>query len=242
MENKSLFGSIVLAITLVAGFFFYDNQVSELEKEVSTITQEYNTKISALTPSAKSEIKEDLSALESLNTQLIDTRSKLEATRKELSLANSKTSVLVDEIKQMTDARDKIKSLKTSLASTQEKLELSSEKVDFLQKIFKKQNTELAAKNISRIATLKETSTGIAVTGLVVPAIGAATLVSYTVEEIKNYCANVQNIMTLEEKVFGKIVSLDSQMQKNYHNQCEVSLKDKIKKGLKKLKVEQPNN
>jgi len=238
MENKSLFTSIVLAIALAATYFFFNNKVEELNQEINTITQEYNAKISAVAPiDTKSEVKEDLSALESLNTQLIDTRSKLESTRKELLLAKSKASVLSDEIRQISDARDKVKLLKTTLKSTQEQLDLSSEKVDFLQKIFKKQNTEQVAKNISRISTLKETSTGIAVTGLIVPAIGAATLVSYTVEEIKNYCANVKNIMTLEEKVFGKVISLDKTMQKDYQQQCVVSFKEKIKKQIKKLEA-----
>ncbi len=238
MENKSLFSSIILAVALVATYFFYNTKVDNLNQEISAITNEYNAKISAVAPiDTKSEVKEDLSALESLNTQLIDTRSKLESTRKELSLAKSKASVLSDEIKQMSDSRDKVKSLATSLQSTKEKLQLSSNKVEFLQNIFKESNTEQVAKNISRITTLKETSTGIAVTGLIVPVVGVATLVAYTTDEIKNYCANVKNIMTLEEKVFGKIVSLDETMQKDYQQQCVVSFKEKIKKQIKKLEA-----
>jgi len=45
MENKSLFTSITLALTLIAGFFFYNNQISQLEGEINTITEEYNSKI-----------------------------------------------------------------------------------------------------------------------------------------------------------------------------------------------------
>ena len=92
---------------------------------------------------------------------------------------------------------------------------------------------------MARISELKETSTGIVVTGLIVPAIGVATLISYTAEEVNNYCANIKNTIDLEKKVFNKVVSLDAQMQDNYHQQCEVSLKDKVKEGLKKFKINQ---
>ncbi len=243
MENKSLFTSIVLAITLVVGFFFYDKQVSELKKEIGEITQEYNNKLSAIHSSQKkSHTSDEISALEDLNNQLIQARSELKKAQDKLSLANSKTSVLADEISQMSDARNEVNNLKGSLQSTQEKLQISGDKLNYLENIFETQNKATVSKNITRIAQLKETSTGIAVTGLVVPAIGVATLVSYTTEEIQNYCSNIESIMKLENKVFGKVVSIDVQMQKNYHNQCEVSLKDKIKKGLKKLKIKQPNN
>lgn len=104
--------------------------------------------------------------------------------------------------------------------------------------MFENQNKNTVKQNITRIKELKETSSGIAVTGLIVPAIGVATLVSYTTEEIDNYCANIKNTIELENKVFGKAISLDKAMQKNYHSQCEVSLKDKIEKGLKKLQAQ----
>ncbi|MBC8494454.1 MAG: hypothetical protein ISR70_03295 [Candidatus Thioglobus sp.] len=239
MENKSLFTSIVLALALVSGYVFYTDKVNELETELQATTQEYNNKLTVLqsTPVDKASTP---SALESLNNQLIKTQSELKLAQQKLTLATSKTSVLGDEITQMTDARDKVGLLKNSLQSTQAKLAISAEKVDYLENLFETQNKDTIVNNINRIKELKETSSGIAVTGLIVPAIGVATLVSYTTEEIDNYCANIKNIITLEHKVFGKVVSLDEAMQKNYHNQCEVSLKDKIKKSLKKLKIDQP--
>ncbi|MDC9727508.1 MAG: hypothetical protein PSN35_06715 [Candidatus Thioglobus sp.] len=239
MENKSLFTSIVLALALVSGYVFYTDKVNELETELQATTQEYNNKLTALQSTASDKTSTP-SALESLNNQLIKAQSELKLAQQKLTLASSKSSVLGDEITQMTDARDKVGLLKDSLQSTQAKLAISAEKVDYLENLFATQNKDTIVNNINRIKELKETSSGIAVTGLIVPAIGVATLVSYTTEEIDNYCANIKNIMTLEHKVFGKVVSLDKAMQKNYHNQCEVSLKDKIKKGLKKLKIDQP--
>lgn len=244
MENKSLFAAISLTIVLISGFFFYNNQVNQLENEITSITTEYNSKINAVQPVASTENNVDTSILEDLNNQLIDTRSALQAAQQKLTLATSKSSVLNDEISQIHDARGEVDVLKgslevtqSSLKTTKKELVVSGEKLEHLHNIFKEQNATQVTNNLTRIATLKETSTGIAVTGFIVPAIGVATLISYTTEEIDNYCANIKNTMDLEKKVFNKVVSLDAQTQDNYHQQCEVSLKDKVKKGLKKLQT-----
>ncbi len=237
MENKSLFAAISLTIALIAGFFFYSNQIAQLENEITSITTEYNAKINAAQSVSETEDNTQTSTLEDLNNQLIDARSALQAAQQKLTLATSKSSVLNDEMSQMHDARGEVNTLKDSLEDKQKELVVSTEKLDYLQSVFQNQNKAIISKNMARIDELKETSTGIAVTGLVVPAIGAATLVSYTVEEINNYCANIKNTMALEKKVFGKVVSLDNNLQQDYHQQCVVSLKDKVKKGLKKLQA-----
>ena len=244
MENKSLFAAISLTIVLISGFFFYNNQVSQLENEITSITTEYNTKINATQSIVSTENNTDTSIYEDLNNQLIDARSALQAAQKKLTLATSKSSVLNDEMVQIHDARVEVKTLEGSLKNTQNSLQttqyelkISDTKLDYLEDLFKSQNKQTVTKNIARIHELKDTSTGIVVTGLIVPAIGVATLISYTTQEIDNYCANIKNTIDLEKKVFNKVVSLDAQMQENYHQQCEVSLKDKIKKGLKKLQT-----
>jgi len=235
MENKSLFSAIVLAFTLIAGYFFYSEKLEKLEQEVASITQEYNQKLVALQSTDKTT---EHSTLEVLNNQLIKAQSALKISQEKLSLATSKTSVIADEISQMSDARKQVKALEGSLQSIKQKLGISAEKLSYLEQVFENQNKNTVKQNITRIKELKETSSGIAVTGLIVPAIGVATLVSYTTEEIDNYCANIKNTIELENKVFGKAISLDKAMQKNYHSQCEVSLKDKIEKGLKKLQAQ----
>ena len=244
MENKSLFAAISLTIVLISGFFFYNNQVSQLENEITSITTEYNSKINATQSVVRTENNTDTSIYEDLNNQLIDARSALQAAQKKLTLATSKSSVLNDEMVQIHDARVEVKVLKGSLSNTQnslqttqQELKISDTKLDYLKDLFKSQNKQTVTNNIARIHELKDTSTGIAITGLIVPVIGVATLISYTTQEIDNYCANIKNTMDLEKKVFNKVVSLDAQMQNNYHQQCEVSLKDKIKKGLKKLQT-----
>ncbi|HBA24774.1 MAG TPA: hypothetical protein DCY90_00095, partial [Gammaproteobacteria bacterium] len=123
MENKSLFAAISLTIVLISGFFFYNNQVSQLENEITSITTEYNSKINAVQPVASTENNVETSILEDLNNQLIDARSALQAAQKKLTLATSKSSVLNDEIVQIHDARVAVKALKGSLKNTQNSLQ-----------------------------------------------------------------------------------------------------------------------
>ncbi len=246
MENKSPFIATVLTITLISGFFFYNDRINQLEKKISNISTEYNLKIGAVQTTISTENDTNTSILEDLNNQLIDARSALQVAQQKLTLATSKSSVLNDEMSQMHDARNEVDTLKGSLKATQSSLQkattelmVSGENLNHLQKIFKTQNKAVVSKNIVRINELKETSTGIAITGFLLPAFGVATLISYTAEEINNYCANIKNTMDLDKKVFNKVISLDAQMQDNYHQQCEVSLKDKIEGGLKKLQATQ---
>jgi len=246
MENKSPFIATVLTITLISGFFFYNDRINQLEKKISNISTEYNLKIGAVQTTISTENDTNTSILEDLNNQLIDARSALQVAQQKLTLATSKSSVLNDEMSQMHDARNEVDTLKGSLKATQSSLQkattelmVSGENLNHLQKIFKTQNKAVVSKNMVRINELKETSTGIAITGFLLPAFGVATLISYTAEEINNYCANIKNTMDLDKKVFNKVISLDAQMQDNYHQQCEVSLKDKIEGGLKKLQATQ---
>ncbi|BBB24045.1 conserved hypothetical protein [Isorropodon fossajaponicum endosymbiont JTNG4] len=243
MENKSLFSSIVLTIALVVGYFIHNNQVIKLNNEISSLAQEYNTKLIALQPNNAKQVARSsttpssTNALENLNNQLIKTRSALKKAQDKLSLATSKGHVLNDEILQINDARTKVKTLKNSLTSAQEKLQISDERLKYLKSIFEEQNKNTVTKNIARIKKIKETSAGIAITGLIVPAIGVATLISYTTEEIQNYCDNIKNTMDLEYKVFGKVISLDNDIQTSYHQQCMLSFKDKIKQSFQKVLI-----
>ena len=80
----------------------------------------------------KDKKESNVSALEDLNNQLIKARSALKISEEKLSLVASKTHVLGNEISQMSDARDKVKTLQGSLQSTQKKLTLSADKVQYL--------------------------------------------------------------------------------------------------------------
>jgi len=226
MENKSPFIAAVLAITLISGYFFYDDKITKLESEVGAITNEYNEKIIEV----KADIKEnkseeaitadDTSVLEDLNNQLIKTRSELQKTQEKLSLATGKTSVLGDEMSQMHDARGKVKSLNESLEGAEIALNLSDKKLTQLKNIFKEQNKVNIQNNLQRIYDLDDSVKGIAVTGMIVPIIGVATLIAYSNKETENYCKNIQNTINLEKKVFGKTVSINDEMKQLHQTQC----------------------
>ncbi|BAF61499.1 hypothetical protein [Candidatus Vesicomyidisocius calyptogenae] len=216
MENKSLFSSIALIITLIIGYFIHNNQVIQLNNKISNLKQEYNVKQIAKFPVTI----RNSDTLENLNKQLIKTHSELKKAQDKLSLETSKGHVLNDEILQINNARIEIIDLKYLLTSIQKKLQTSDEKLKYLEGIFEEQNKNIITKNIAHIKKLKEASTSIVVTGLIVPAIGIATLISYTSEEIQNYCNNIKNTMNLEYKVFGKVISLNKNMRINYLQQC----------------------
>ena len=111
MENKSLFSAIVLAFALIAGYFFYSEKLETLEQETAEITKEYNQKLNALQLTKTVTNASDNTVLESLNNQLIKAQSALKISQEKLSLVTSKTSVLGDEISQISDARKQVKTL-----------------------------------------------------------------------------------------------------------------------------------
>ncbi len=236
MENKSPFIAVVLAITLIAGYFFYNDKITNLEADIDTITNEYNEKIveakanivtDAETNKSEETTADNASTLEDLNNQLIKVRSELQKTQEKLSLATGKTTVLGDEMSQMHDARGEVKSLNTTLKGAQKALDLSSNELTQLRNIFKTQNKLNIQNNIDRIYKLEDSAKSIAISGLIVPVIGVATLIGYTNEEIKNYCSNIQNTMELEKKVLGKVVSINDEMNQLYQARC---IAEEIKK------------
>lgn len=218
MENKSPFFVAVLAVTLIAGYFFYDDKITKLEAEVSYISNEHNEKIVEV----KSGVItiDNTSALEDLNDQLIKVRSVLQKTQEKLSLTTGKTSVLGDEISQMHDARGEVKSLSASLEGAEQALNLSDKKLTQLKNIFEKQNKTNIQNNLQRIYDLEDSAKSIAITGLIVPAIGVATLIAYTNKETENYCKNIQNTINLEKKIFGKTVSINDEMKQLHQTRC----------------------
>ncbi len=219
MENKSPFIATVLAIALILGYFFYDDKVSNLKIEINQAKTgvDTNTKESKLREVIK---VDNTSALEDLNNQLIKVRSELQKTQEKLSLATGKTSVLGDEMSQMHDARGKVKLLSTSLEDTEKALNFSDKKLNQLKNIFEKQNKDNIQNNLQRIYDLEDSAKSIAITGLIIPAVGVATLIAYTNKETRNYCKNIQNTINLEKKIFGKTVSINNEMKQLYQTRC----------------------
>ncbi len=239
MENKSLFAAMTLSVALVATVIFYQQTTTQLKTKIKHLNAASVPKDIVLEPCPEVKSTDNIkvstvptpqfSTLDEINNQLINTRTLLKQTQQKLLLATSKSQVLEDEMAQMRDVRPKIKTLQNSLKSTQQKLKQANKKMHHFTKMLKSQNKTIAGKNIVRIQELKKTSTGIAVGGLLVPAVGLTILAAHTIEEINNYCANIKNIITTEKKLFGKTISLDKKMLDNYRQQCSVSLKKEPK-------------
>ncbi|HIL20147.1 MAG TPA: hypothetical protein EYG22_00880 [Candidatus Thioglobus sp.] len=229
MEQKANIASVVLIIALIASYFFFQNKIDTLESQLSstdseTVSDTYSSNGSSYIASSDSTLE---SQLDDLNSQLIATRGELQSVQQKLILSTSKSQVLEDEVAQMKDARPEVQTLKTQLAATEEKLEtegkvaqVSQEKYDALAAALAKQNFNVAVRNSNRITLLKETTSASSITAVAVPLLSIATLIQYTRDEIKNYCSDIEEMITLESQTLGEIRSVTGAVMERFEEQC----------------------
>jgi len=223
MEQKANIASVVLIIALIASYFFFQNKIDTLESQLGSPDVE-EVDGSSYSSSDDSPLE---SQLDDLNSQLIATRSELQAVQQKLILSTSKSQVLEDEVAQMKDARPEVQSLKTQLAVTEEKLEsegkvaqVSQEKYDALATALAEQNLNVAVRNSNRISLLKETTSASSITAAAVPLLSIATLIQYTRDEIKNYCSDIEEMIALESQTLGEIRSVTGLVMEKFEAQC----------------------
>lgn len=223
MEQKANIASVVLIIALIASYFFFQNKIDTLESQLGSPDVE-EVDGSSYSSSDDSPLE---SQLDDLNSQLIATRSELQAVQQKLILSTSKSQVLEDEVAQMKDARPEVQSLKTQLAVTEEKLEsegkvaqVSQEKYDALATALAEQNLNVAVRNSNRISLLKETTSASSITAAAVPLLSIATLIQYTRDEIKNYCSDIEEMIALESQTLGEIRSVTGSVMEKFEAQC----------------------
>ena len=223
MEQKANIASVVLIIALIASYFFFQNKIDTLESQLGSPDVE-EVDGSSYSSSDDSPLE---SQLDDLNSQLITTRSELQAVQQKLILSTSKSQVLEDEVAQMKDARPEVQSLKTQLAVTEEKLEsegkvaqVSQEKYDALAAALAEQNLNVAVRNSNRISLLKETTSASSITAAAVPLLSIATLIQYTRDEIKNYCSDIEEMIALESQTLGEIRSVTGLVMEKFEAQC----------------------
>jgi chromosome segregation ATPase len=223
MEQKANIASVVLIIALIASYFFFQNKIDTLESQLGSPDVE-EVDGSSYSSSDDSPLE---SQLDDLNSQLIATRSELQAVQQKLILSTSKSQVLEDEVAQMKDARPEVQSLKTQLAVTEEKLEsegkvaqVSQEKYDALAAALAEQNLNVAVRNSNRISLLKETTSASSITAAAVPLLSIATLIQYTRDEIKNYCSDIEEMIALESQTLGEIRSVTGLVMEKFEAQC----------------------
>lgn len=223
MEQKANIASVVLIIALIASYFFFQNKIDTLESQLGSPDVE-EVDGSSYSSSDDSPLE---SQLDDLNSQLIATRGELQAVQQKLILSTSKSQVLEDEVAQMKDARPEVQTLKTQLAATEEQLvtegkvaQVSQERYDALAAALAKQNLNVAVRNTNRIANLKETTSASSITAVAVPLLSIATLIDYTRSEIKNYCSDIEEMLTLENEALGEIRSITGMVMEKFEAQC----------------------
>lgn len=235
--------SILLTFVAVFTVVFYEKKIEQLQNKTPIATQPIDTTKQKITT------KPNYSELESLNIQLTQAQTKILELEKKLNLFQGKKIALKDEMRQNKESKKTIKALEDTVHETQEILsntektlvkteeQLNTTKeslenvvsntdykklqeLESIIAVFKEQNKKIIQSNIDRIETLKKASGGILVTGAILPIVGAATLLAYTAKEIDNYCQNIKDNISLEKKLFGKIISLDENAKTKYQQQC----------------------
>lgn len=221
MEQKANIASVVLIIALIASYFFFQNKIDTLESQLeSPATVETLGYVTSDSGSLESQ-------LDDLNSQLITTRGELQSIQQKLIISTSKSQVLEDEVAQMKDARPELNAVKGELENTKAKLEtegqatqVSQEKYDSLAAALAETNLQVAVRNANRISHLKETSSAASITAAVVPLLSIATLIQYTRDEIKNYCSDIEGMLTLENEALGEIRSITGMVMERFEAQC----------------------
>lgn len=219
----------LLSVIIILLVVFFNDKITTLQNENTLTIQKYqkNKSDDKITPALKSINHKEL---ESLNSQLIEAKNKIQKLEQKTNLNQAKKTVLKDEMQQNKQSKQTITSLKQTIDKNKIALDdvISStdykkmQKLESIVKVFKKKNKQIIQNNIKRITTLKEASGGILITGAIVPIIGAVTLIGYATQEIGNYCQNIKDNIDLEKKLFGKVTSLDEEIKRKYYNQCSV--------------------
>jgi hypothetical protein len=165
--------------------------------------------------------------LDDINNQLIASRGELQNLQQKLILSTSKAQVLAHEVAQIEDARPELNAVQSMHENTQEELatkgkaaQVSQEKYDNLAAALVEQNLKVAVRNSNRISHLKETTTTFSLITSVAPVISVATLINMTMEEINNYCEDIEQIIELEELVFGEVRSVTGVLLEAFKSEC----------------------
>ena len=233
----------LLALALILGAAFYENKLDQLEQTLAAKNKQtpQQEAVGVQDTVATADVNNELNAL---NTQLIEAHNKIRDLEGKVSLYSTGQAALKNEIKknkQMAQAKSRLQhDLKTSksqlkqahdaLQETQQTLntERAQAKADRQQlarlknlaNVFKEQQKQAVENSIERIQKLKEASGGTLISGAVLPIVGAAGLVAYTVNEIKYYCEAIKNSIALEKQLFGEAATLNDSTAEHYQQEC----------------------
>jgi len=229
----SLIAPLAITAAIAVTVMNFQQTISGLTAEVNSMPSTNLEKLqeSQGTYSNYGDISSDSSPLESrldnLNNHLIAARGELQSSQQRLILATSKSQVLADELAQMRDARPEVSALKAKMEVAKAQLvteskvaQVSQEKYDRLVSAIVERNTITTMRTLERIELLEKTTEGVAITTAVAPFIGMVKFIEFTENEIKNYCLEIDEIVTSEKEIFGEIRALKNEVLAEYNKNC----------------------
>jgi len=235
MINKSIFLNVVLVFVIIFGYFYFENTKKNPSATFSTIS----------TTSDVSRVKSDLTQLESLNNQVIDLKQKLDAANKELASLKNQDTVLAstrEEIKKSIKELDQVKSeiskvKKTSdliaqIESEKNQIIKAQNKVKELTKYFEERSKTEIQLLLNEAEVAHQDIVGSSVITPAIPVIGLPVL-ALSNQNLEKVCSNISRMLSEEEKILGKRVSLNTQESNKYNEICIKGIKGKLQENLK---------
>ena len=235
MINKSILLNVVLIFAIIFGYFYFENTKNNPSANLSTIS----------TISNVSKVGSDLTQLDSLNNQVIDLKQKLDAANKELASLKNQDTVLAstrEEIKKSIEELDQVKSeiskvKKTSdliaqIEAEKDQIIQAQNKVKELTKYFEDRSKTEIQLLLKEAETAYQDMVGSSVLTPAIPVIGLPVL-ALSNQNLDKICSNVSRMLSEEEKLLGKRVSLNAQESDKYNEICIKGIKGKLQENLK---------
>ena len=235
MINKSIFLNVVLVFVIIFGYFYFENTKKNPSATFSTIS----------TTSDVSRVKSDLTQLESLNNQVIDLKQKLDTANKELASLKNQDTVLAstrEEIKKSIKELDQVKSeiskvKKTSdliaqIEAEKDQITQAQNKVKELTKYFEDRSKTEIQLLLKDAETAYQDMVGSSVITPAIPVIGLPVL-ALSNQNLAKVCSNISRMLSEEEKLLGKRVSLNTQESNKFNEICIKGIKGKLQENLK---------
>ena len=235
MINKSILLNVVLVFVIIFGYFYFENTKNNPSSKFSTIS----------TTSDVSKVGSDLTQLESLNNQVIDLKQELDAANKELASLKNQDTVLAstrEEIKKSIKELDQVKSeiskvKKTSdliaqIEAEKDQILKAQTKVKELTKYFEDRSKTEIQLLLKDAENFYQDIVGSSVISPAIPVIGLPVL-ALSNQNLDKVCSNISRMLSEEEKLLGKRVSLNAQESDKYNEICIKGIKSKLQENLK---------
>jgi len=238
MINKSILLNVVLVFVIIFGYFYFENTKNNPSTNFSTIS----------TTSNVSREGNDLTQLESLNNQVIELKQKLDSANKELATLKNQDAVLAstkEEIKKSIKELDRVKSeiskvRKTSdliaqIEAEKDQIIQAQTKVKELTKYFEDRSKTEIQLLLKDAENLYQDIIGSSVITPAIPVI-ALPVLALSNQNLDKVCSNITRMLSEEEKLLGKRVSLNTQENSKYNEICIKGIKGKLQENLKLTK------